>query len=115
MKMEEYTVKLNDKAIMKVIIEDCDKSMGVIIGKFIPLEGYQEIEQLIKDYSKLAVEFNAVELDYDVHFQEMQNNINNLGLKFYCDGREIEIDHIHLIDLSEVCGDKGYHIEVFLV
>lgn len=114
--MEEYTVQLNGKTILTMILEGFDESMGVKMGTFIPLEGYHEIEQLIKDYSKLAAKFNAIEFKRNRRCREFQKKLDelNFGIKVFCNEDEIDVSHIHLMDYSDTLGDEGHYIQVFL-
>ena len=49
--------------------------MGVQNGKFIPLNGYKEIEWQIKTYSKLAFKLNVNDVKKNKEFQSIIKDI----------------------------------------
>jgi hypothetical protein len=107
-------IKSKNELVCKALLNLEEDSMGVLEGQFMPLEGYEPIKKLIKEYSNLILELSITETKKNNIFLELQKEIEKLYLRAYNDkNEELDFSHIELRDYSDELGCEGFNILLY--
>lgn len=107
----KYIIKANNKPVASVTGLGIDETMGVQNGKFVPLDGYKEIEKQIKTYSKLVFDLNMNDVNDNNEYRYIVKEIESFNIKaFNENGYLINFSKIDLRDYSDDLDDEGYNV-----
>lgn len=113
--MKEIVIKSKNQPICKISysLEDED-NMGVISGQFNPLDAYDDVCPIIKQYSKLIIDLPIKEFEKNTTYTKLRKLIKEMHFLAYNKENEIlEFSHIELRDFSDELGNEGYEFLLY--